>query len=159
MPPAALGALIQAIGGMSYPPAPQAVADSRRKAEAGDTRRNQTAARRAARPGMAPGARGGRHGTANPCRPRRGLGRPVRLARGATPPRGTTLGALDAEASRFRRRSKLPAAVLRTLPALRSGATLLAVPHLRYPDAETCARLNVLFAPPRPAAGAPFGTG
>ncbi len=159
MPPAALGALIQAIGGMSYPPAPQAVATlaaKPRPATLGGTRLLPAGR-------LGPGLLLVREvaAMAPPIHAVPGAvwdGR-YRLARGATPPRGTTLGALDAEASRFRRRSKLPAAVLRTLPALRSGATLLAVPHLRYPDAETCARLNVLFAPPRPAAGAPFGTG
>ena len=79
-----------------------------------------------------------------------------RLAGGAALPAGSTLGALGSDAGRFRGHSALPAVVLRTLPALRSGATLLAVPHLRFPDAETCARAGVLFAPPRPAAGAPF---
>jgi tRNA(Ile)-lysidine synthase len=79
-----------------------------------------------------------------------------RVARDAAPPAGTTLGALGDGAASLRDRSPLPAAVLRTLPALRSGAALLAVPHLRYPDAEICARIRVLFAPPHPAAGAPF---
>ena len=159
MPPAALGALIQAVGGASYPPAPQAVAALAAKpapATLGGTRLLPAGR-------LGPGLLLVREAAAMapPIHAVRGAvwdGR-YRLARGAAPPAGTTLGALGADASLFRRRSKLPAAVLRTLPALRSGATLLAVPHLRYPDADTCARLNVLFAPPRPAAGAPFRTG
>jgi tRNA(Ile)-lysidine synthase len=159
MPPAALGALIQAVGGAPYPPAPHAVA------------------RLAARPAPATlaGVRllpAGRLGpglllvreAAAMAPPTRAVPGAVwdgryRLARNATPPAGTTLGALGADARLFRGRSALPAVVLRTLPVLRSGATLLAVPHLRYPDAKTCARVGVLFAPPRPAAGAPFRTG
>jgi tRNA(Ile)-lysidine synthase len=79
-----------------------------------------------------------------------------RLARDAAPSAGTTLGALADDATRLRGHTTLPAAVLRTLPALRSGATVLAVPHLGYPDLATCARVRVLFAPPRAATGAPF---
>ena len=63
------------------------------------------------------------------------------------------LGAAGAAA--LRRRSVLPAAVLRTLPALYRDGTLLAVPHLGYhlPGSEG---FLVLFAPTRPASGAPF---
>jgi hypothetical protein len=46
--------------------------------------------------------------------------------------------------------------VLRTLPAVRQGDTLLAVPHLRYPDRDACERLPVTFTPLRPAAATPF---
>ena len=156
IPPAALAALIQAIGGANYPPAPDAVAAL------------------AAHP--APATLGGvRLLPAGRLGPGLLLVREVvamapkvpaiqgavwdgryRLADDATPPAGTTLGPLDQDAPRFRNRSALPAAVLRTLPALRAGATLLAVPHLGYPDAATCAHMRVLFAPPRPTAGAPF---
>jgi tRNA(Ile)-lysidine synthase len=69
---------------------------------------------------------------------------------------GLTIGALDQDAARFRDLGPLPSVVLRTLPALRSGHTLVAVPHLGYPDAASAAAFAVTFAPPRPAAGAPF---
>lgn len=71
-------------------------------------------------------------------------------------PEGATLGALGADASGFRQYSELPAAVLATLPALRCGKTLAAVPHLLYPDPYACARLRIAFYPANPAAAAPF---
>lgn len=81
------------------------------------------------------------------------------LAADAHPPPGATMGALGEDATRLRRRTALPSAVLRTLPALRQGEKLLAVPHLRYPDADACLACPVLFSPPRPVAGAPFAFG
>jgi tRNA(Ile)-lysidine synthase len=72
-------------------------------------------------------------------------------------PLGTMIGALGADSAKMRRLSHLPSAVLATLPALRVNATLVAVPHIGYPDAGTCARLPIMFAPALPAAGAPFG--
>jgi tRNA(Ile)-lysidine synthase len=156
IPPTALAALIQAIGGAPYPPAPNAVAAL------------------AARP--APATLGGVRllpaGRLGPglllVREAEAMAPPVaahagavwdgryRLARDTTSPAGVNLGALGDDAARLRDHSPLPAAVLRTLPALRSGPNLLAVPHLRYPDAAVCASMRVLFAPPHPAAGAPF---
>jgi tRNA(Ile)-lysidine synthase len=82
-----------------------------------------------------------------------------RLRQAARVPSGATLGPLGADAARLRKLSPLPAVVLQTFPAIRCNATLLAVPHLHYPDPEGCAGLPVLFSPPRPAAGAPFWSG
>ncbi len=82
-----------------------------------------------------------------------------RLGDTARVPPGATFGALGDDASRLRRLSPLPAIVLRTLPAVRRGSALLAVPHLNYPDREGCRRFPVLFSPPRPAAAAPFRFG
>jgi tRNA(Ile)-lysidine synthase len=79
-----------------------------------------------------------------------------RLGAGTIAPPGATLGALGAAAARLRRASSLPAAILRTLPAVFLQGKLLAVPHLVYPDAQACARIPLMFSPPRPAAGAPF---
>ncbi len=70
---------------------------------------------------------------------------------------GATLGALGDDAARFRRRSTLPASVLRTLPAIRQGGKLLAVPHLSYAASESCRSLRIEFRPQRPLAAAPFG--
>ncbi len=156
MPPAALGALIQAVGGAPYPPAPDAVAalaarpapatlGGVRLLPAGRLGPGLLLVREAA--AMAPPI---------PARPGAVWDGRFRLARDAAPPEGAMLGALGEDAARLRGRSALPAAVLRTLPALRAGAALRAVPHLDYPDAATCARARVLFAPSRPAAGAPF---
>jgi len=70
-----------------------------------------------------------------------------------------TLGALGADAARLRRCSPLPASVLRTLPALRLGDTLVTVPHLAYRDASASISVELAFDPPRPIAGAAFATG
>jgi len=83
--------------------------------------------------------------------------RRFRVARNAELPAGATIGALGADAARLRHASTLPSAVLATLPALRVNAVLVAVPHIGYPDAGTCSRLPIYFAPALPAAGAPFG--
>jgi tRNA(Ile)-lysidine synthase len=79
-----------------------------------------------------------------------------RLQAGALVPAGGVLGALGADAARLRHASPLPAAVLRTLPAVRLDGTLLAVPHLMYPDVLSCERIPLVFSPPVPAATAPF---
>jgi len=78
-----------------------------------------------------------------------------RLLRHGTLPTGATLGAVGDDASRLRHASVLPAAVLRTLPAIRYGAKLLAVPHLDYPERKTCEGISLIFSPPRPAAATP----
>lgn len=78
-----------------------------------------------------------------------------RLVRHCTLPAGATLGAVGDDASRLRHASVLPAAVLRTLPAVRHGKNLLAVPHLDYPERKACEGISLLFSPPRPATAAP----
>ena len=70
-----------------------------------------------------------------------------------------SLGALGDDAAQFGRRSGLPAAVLRTLPAVRAGKNLLIVPHLGFPDAKTSRSVALSFRPRRPLAGAPFAAG
>ena len=74
----------------------------------------------------------------------------------AKPPDGSTIGPLGDDARRLRRWSDLPAALLRTLPAIRCNRVLFAVPHLAYPDCETCKALPLLYCPSRPVAPAPF---
>ena len=88
-------------------------------------------------------------------------------------PEGLVLGKLGDAAARFRRGSNLPSAVLRTLPALwhrpeigagvsqtgenaENREKLVAVPHLGYGDGQVSASIEVVFAPPRPAAPASF---
>jgi tRNA(Ile)-lysidine synthase len=82
-----------------------------------------------------------------------------RLGAAVRVPSGATLGPLGDDAARFRRLSPLPSVVLRTLPAVRCGSVLLAVPHLLYPDRNGWECFPVLFAPPRPAAAAAFWFG
>jgi tRNA(Ile)-lysidine synthase len=78
-----------------------------------------------------------------------------RLLRHGSLPAGATLGAVGDDASRLRHASLLPAAVLRTLPAIRVGTELLAVPHLDYPERKVCEGISLIFSPPRPVAAAP----
>jgi tRNA(Ile)-lysidine synthase len=66
------------------------------------------------------------------------------------------LGAVGNDSRRLRHLSALPAAVLHTLPAIRVGDELRAVPHVGYPNAAECARFPVVFCPSIPAAGAQF---
>ena len=82
-----------------------------------------------------------------------------RLRGNASVPTGAMLGSLGEDAVRVRQLSRLPSAVLRTLPAVRLGSTVHAVPHLDFPDAETCEHLSLLFCPLRAAAppSFPFG--
>ncbi len=71
-------------------------------------------------------------------------------------PDGSSIGPLGDDARRLRRWSTLPAALLRTLPAIRHKGVLFAVPHLSYPDNKTCGTVPILFCPMRPVAPAPF---
>jgi tRNA(Ile)-lysidine synthase len=82
-----------------------------------------------------------------------------RLLANAKLPAGITLGALGNDAARLRQASRFPAAVLRTLPALRRDGRLLAVPHLDYPDRKACQGIEVVFSPSRPAVPAPYRFG
>ena len=71
----------------------------------------------------------------------------------------TQIAALGDDATRFRRVSDLPAAVLRTLGCFRDAATgrLLSVPALPWAaEGETSGR-RLIFSPAVAAAGAPFG--
>jgi tRNA(Ile)-lysidine synthase len=66
-------------------------------------------------------------------------------------PDAAMIGALGADAARFRRKTVLPAAILATLPALRLGETMLAIPHI-----VATAGIRLLPAVANPAARAPF---
>lgn len=79
-----------------------------------------------------------------------------RLTGGAALPEGTEIGPLGADAVALRRQSRLPSAVLRTLPALRRANVLVAVPHLSYPDKDIRAQARLVFCPAKPMAGAQF---
>ncbi|HVC61091.1 MAG TPA: tRNA lysidine(34) synthetase TilS [Acetobacteraceae bacterium] len=153
--PAALAALLQAIAGAAYPPPASAVAllaAAPRPATLGGVRLLPAGR-------LGPGLLLAREAAAlaPPVAARPGAvwdGR-FRVQAGATPPDDATIGALGADAARLRR-APLPAAVLQTLPAVRRGNSLVAVPHLFYPDRAACAAVPLAFSPRRPAAGAPF---
>jgi tRNA(Ile)-lysidine synthase len=76
----------------------------------------------------------------------------------ATPPpqAGLQLGALGAAAAFLRRRSDLPAAVLRALPAMWQHGKLAAAPHLDYCDGVGGAWCRIGFVPRVALAVAPF---
>lgn len=69
---------------------------------------------------------------------------------------GSMVGAVGEAASRLRHASHLPAAVLRTLPALRYNTALSDVPYLNYHEAAACGLVGVVRHAGLPAAGAPF---
>jgi tRNA(Ile)-lysidine synthase len=157
--PPVLAALMQTIAGAAFPPATRAVSALAaaprpatlagvRLAPAGRLGTGLLAVREAA--AMAPPI---------PARPGAVWDRRFRLGAEARVPSDATLGPLGDDAARFRRLSPLPSAVLRTLPAVRCGSVLLAVPHLLYPDCNGWECFPVLFAPPRPAAATPFWFG
>src|SRR5207245_5909541 len=128
--PRALAALLQMIAGAAFPPPTRSVA----------------ALAAAPRPATLAGARLLPAGRLGPgyliVREAAAMAPPVsaapgvvwdgrfRLGNTTNVPPGATLGALGDQAARLRRASALPAAVLRTLPAVRYEGMLLAVPHL-----------------------------
>ena len=155
--PAALASLIQALGGRDYPPGRAAVARL-----AANQAPAVLAGMRLVRAGrLGPGWLLIREAAAIqppiPAAPGSLWDRRFRISRNAELPPGATIGALGADAARFRRATTLPSAVLATLPAVRINAMLAVVPHIGYLDAGTCSSLPILFAPAVPAAGAPFG--
>ena len=156
VPPDALAGLIQTIAGADFPPNSAAIA-----ALAAAPRPATLAGVRLLAAGrLGPGLLIVREKAAMqaevPAVPGAVWDRRFRLVRRAAPPFGSTLGPLGADASRFRRWSDLPAAVLCTIPALRCGGIVVAVPHLGYPTPEACAAVPILFSPSRPAAPAFF---
>lgn len=150
----ALAALWRMVGGLVYPPPISAIA----------------ALARDLRPATLAGVRLLRAGRLGPgwllVREARTPAPPVPARRGAvwdnrfrllTPlPPGFVMGALGADAAGLRQRSPWPSVVLRTLPALRIGNLLAAVPHLDYRAFASGPNASVVFDPPAPAAGAPF---
>ena len=74
---------------------------------------------------------------------------------GTVPP-GLSFGALDSDFREVRYLSRLPAAVLQTLPALRKNGVLVAVPHIGYCADGALEGLVASFIPAHPLAGAPF---
>jgi len=155
LPASALAALIQSVSGSPFPPPSRSV----------------TALAAAPRPATLGGVR--LVSAHRVCaglllvREERAIGPPVPASRGIVwdgrfrlatgkAPDGTTIAALGPDATRFRRISNLPSAVLRTLPALRRGNSLVAVPHLDYCSSHHCEGLRMVFTARRPAAGAPF---
>jgi tRNA(Ile)-lysidine synthase len=159
LPPPALASVLQALAGAPFPAGTRSVA-----ALAADPRPATLAGVRLLPAGrLGPGLLAVREPTAMaprvPARAGAVWDGRFRLCDPACVTADATFGALGDDAARLRRLSRLPSVVLRTLPAVRCGSALLAVPHLNYPDREGCSRFPVLFSPSRPAAAAPFGFG
>jgi tRNA(Ile)-lysidine synthase len=154
--PAALGSLVSTVGGMPYPassdqitglaarPAPATVAGVR-ILPAGRFGRDWLIVREEA--AIMPPV----EASSDTIWDRR-----FRLIASWSPPVGAMIGKLGPDAARFRGASDLPSAVLRTLPAVRVGKVLAAVPHLGYVSDKSNRRITVLFSPRRPVAGPCF---
>jgi tRNA(Ile)-lysidine synthase len=157
--PAALVAMFQALAGATYPPATRSIAAL-------------AAAPRAATSGGVRLVPAGRWGPGFlMVREAAAMAAPVaalpgavwdgrfRLRADATVRAGAVLGSLGEDAARLRWASPLPSVVLQTLPAVRLGPKILAVPHLNFPDDRARTRWPLIFSPVRPPVGAlfPFG--
>jgi tRNA(Ile)-lysidine synthase len=151
-----LAAVVQAMAGAPYPPPANAVAALAATLRPATLAGVQVLAAGRLGPGFLVVREEAAMAPPVPARPGAVWDGRFRLGAAARVQPGATFGALGADAARLRGISSLPSAVLRTLPALRLGDALLAVPHLLYPDPEACACYPVLFAPPRAAAAAPF---
>jgi tRNA(Ile)-lysidine synthase len=156
MPPEALRAVIAVIGGAAWPPPSAAIA----RLAAAPRPATLAGVRLLAAGRLGPGLLVVREAAAMappmPAKAGAVWDRRFRLTAAAMPPPGSMLGALDAAQAGVRRNSELPAAVLRTLPALWQDGSVVAVPHLEWPDPAICSRFAVLFAPARPAGSAGF---
>jgi tRNA(Ile)-lysidine synthase len=156
VPEGALSALIQAIGGRPFPPPREQTARLGAHPSPATLAGMQLLSAGRIGPGFLLVREEREAGDPVPASPGAVWDNRFRLPVSASPPPGAELGPLGADSVRFRRLSNLPSAILRVLPAIRCGSALFAVPHLGYPDAASCARVPVLFSPPRPAACARF---
>jgi tRNA(Ile)-lysidine synthase len=71
-------------------------------------------------------------------------------------PAGVMISKIGSDAARFRGRAALPFTVMQTLPAVRIGKVLAAVPNLGYINSENDVRVTMLFSPRQPLAGSEF---
>jgi tRNA(Ile)-lysidine synthase len=154
---AALAALVRMLAGARYPPA----ADQIKPLAAAPRPATVAGVRIVAAGRLRPGAwllvrEAAAMAPPVPARPGEVWDGRFRLAAESAVPEGATLGALGDDAAGLRAASALPAAVLRTLPAVRVQGNLFAVPHLRYPVVEQSTLPRLVFEPAVPAAGAPF---
>lgn len=156
LPAMAMSGLIQAVSGARYPPSLRQVAPLAGAAAPVTL----TGVRLLPAGRLGPGLLVVREEAAMmpdvPALPGAAWDRRFRLPDDADWPTDSRMGALGRDASRFRRNSPLPAAVLVTLPAVRREGRLLAVPHLRWSASPDIDPGRILFAPARPAAGAGF---
>lgn len=156
MPPAALGAVIAAVGGRVRPPplsALRPLAKAPRPATVAGVR--LIAAGRLG-PGLLAAREPAAVGQAVRACPGAFWDGRFRMEANAAPPDRAMIGAVGKAAPWLRRVSALPAAVLETLPGVWVDGRLVAVPHLDWPAPPACACVRLLFAPARPATAPPF---
>lgn len=151
MAPDLLTALIQTLSGAKYPPASRSVAElaaSPRPATLGGVRLLPAGR-------WGPGLLAVREAAAMaapvPALPNAIWDGRFRLRADGKAYAGAVVGALGEAASRLRWASPLPFVVLQSLPAVRFGSRILAVPHLNFPDCQARARWPLIFSPIRPA--------
>ncbi|HET9019149.1 MAG TPA: tRNA lysidine(34) synthetase, partial [Acetobacteraceae bacterium] len=157
IPPAALAAVLRAIGGADWAPAPAQVAPLAACPQAATLGGVRLLPAGRLSPGDWLVVREAA-AIAPPIPARAGAtwdGR-FRIAAAPDPAEGLSVGALGAAAARLRHVTALPSAVLRTLPALWRNGMLVAVPVLRYSIQSWSGICHLQFAPPSPACGAPF---
>jgi tRNA(Ile)-lysidine synthase len=163
VPTGVLAALLQAVSGAAYPPSASQLARVADTVAPGTLAGVRIMPAGRLGPGMLLVREAAAMAAPVPASPGRTWDGRFRLSRiGAEfsdPQRSPTIGAVGDDAARLRSWSDLPAAVLRTLPALRQGGGLAAVPHLGYPDPRVCEQVRVVFAPARAAAATPFFSG
>jgi tRNA(Ile)-lysidine synthase len=159
MPPSVLAALVQGLSGARYPPSSRSIvnlAANPRPATLGGVR--LVPAGRYG-PGLLVVREAGAMAPPVPALPHAIWDGRFRLRADTEVRAGAVLGALGADAMHLRQASPLPSVVLQTLPAIRSGSRILAVPHLNFPDAKACRSWPLVFSPVRPPAAAPFPFG
>lgn len=156
VPASGLAALVQAVSGASYPPSPSRVARLARNPGPATLAGTRLLPAGRLGDGLLIVREAAAAAAPVPAVPGTVWDRRFRLPQDAAWPTGATIGALGQDASRFRRMSRLPSAVLETLPSVRLKERLLAVPHLGWTASADAQPGRVLYAPCRPAAGAPF---
>jgi tRNA(Ile)-lysidine synthase len=159
LPAAALAALLRAIAGAAFPAATEAVA----ALAAAPAPATLAGVRLLPAGRLGPGLLVVREAAAMTpevaARPGAVWDGRFRVLPGATLADGLMLGPLGAAAAALRSRTPLPSAVLLTLPALRRGGVLVAVPHLGYDPHGLVGPQTLVFAPARAAGPAPFCAG
>jgi len=156
LPPAALSALITAIAGAPYPPDPDHIANLAADPHPATLHGARIMPAGRLGPGWLVVREEARIAPPVPAARVTLWDRRFRLTLSNAPPARVMIGALGADAARFRRQSSLPSAVLRTLPALRVGKTVAGVPHLGYAEGMSDLVSTVTFAPSRPVDGPVF---
>ena len=148
-PPGAFSALVQTIAGADFPPPISAIAALAARPHAATLAGARLLPAGRLGPGWILAREAGAMAPPVPALAGAAWDHRFRLLRNGPP--GSTFGGLGADAASFRRHCPLPAAILATLPAVRLGAALIAVPHL-VPHLGPGDALPVIACPPRPAA-------